>query len=317
MLSNTWGKQREDLGRRKRLFQGMARLILSLARVPQPRIGSFQFNSNCTITLTNRPLTCSMAILENDGTPRIIQRSETYTSTEPFVSDMLTFHDNRFLSNLNAVYDDDDCRGHMAVKTLLRALSHHYIKREHRNGPFILQLTDFHASNIFVDEEWNVTCLIDLEWMCALPVEMLAVPYWLAGCGIDQIEGGRFDEFSKVRREFMRILEEEESKATEHNILLSKVMHEMWESKGVWFWYCLESVNAMVSLLSDHICPKFLGYSLSPKVEAIVFKFWCEDAEGIVEKKVADHKRYDEELRGLFHCGPSEATGGVIEESGC
>ncbi|KAJ0127283.1 Uncharacterized protein HZ326_29615 [Fusarium oxysporum f. sp. albedinis] len=55
-----------------------------------------------------------------------------------------------------------------------------------------LQFTDLHASNIFVDEEWNVTCFVDLEWISALPVEMLAVPYWLTGCKIDEIEGGLY-----------------------------------------------------------------------------------------------------------------------------
>jgi hypothetical protein len=241
-----------------------------------------------------------MIILENEGTPRTIQRDDTYTCTEPFVSDMITFHDNRLLSNPNAVYDAEDCRGQMAQRTLLRALSHHYIRREQRNGPFLLQLTDFHASNIFVDEEWNITCLIDLEWICALPVEMLAVPYWLTGCGIDEIEEGRFDEFNKVRQEFMHILEEEERKIiAEHNISIAGVMHDMWDSKGVWFWYCIESVNAMLTLLTDHICPKF-SVRLYSEVDEILSKFWCEDSEVVVQKKVADEKRYDEELRRLF-----------------
>jgi hypothetical protein len=40
---------------------------------------------------------------------------------------------------------------------------HYYVKRERRNGPFYLQLTDLHASNIFVDENWNIAYLIDLE----------------------------------------------------------------------------------------------------------------------------------------------------------
>ena len=236
MLSKTWSAQREDPARRQKLFLGMARLILSLARIPQPRIGSFQFHDDCTVTLTNRPLTCTMIILENEGTPRTIQRGDTYTCTEPFVSDMITLHDNRLLSNPNAVYDAEDCRSQMAQRTLLRALSHHYIRQERRTGPFLLQFTDFHASNIFVDEEWNVTCLIDLEWICALPAEMLAVPYWLTGCGIDGLEEERLDKFNRVRKEFMHILEEEEQKITaEHDIQISAVMHDMWDSKGVWF----------------------------------------------------------------------------------
>lgn len=36
-------------------------------------------------------------------------------------------------------------------------------------GPFLLQLTGLHASNIFVNNDWNVTRLIDLEWVCSLP----------------------------------------------------------------------------------------------------------------------------------------------------
>lgn len=34
-----------------------------------------------------------------------------------------------------------------------------------------------------------------------------------------------------------------------HDITLEKIMQEVWESKGVWFWYCLSSANAMHLLL--------------------------------------------------------------------
>lgn len=129
MLSETWDTERRGiLAHRQNLFHGIASIILSLARIPQPRIGSFQFNDDCTVTLTNRPLTCTTIILENEGTPRTIQKSDTYTSTEPFVSDMMTFHDNRLRSNPNAVYDASDCRNQMSQRAILRALSHYYIK---------------------------------------------------------------------------------------------------------------------------------------------------------------------------------------------
>jgi len=149
MLSDTWDQLRQDPFRRQNLFRSMARIILSLARVPQPRIGSFKFHNNGIITLTNRPLPCSMIILENDGAPRTISRNETYTCTEPFVADMLTFHDNFFLSNPRAVSSMGDCLGQMASQTLLRTISHHYIQRETRNGPFRLQLTDIPCGSPF------------------------------------------------------------------------------------------------------------------------------------------------------------------------
>jgi hypothetical protein len=114
---------------------------------------------------------------------------------------MLTFHDDFFLSNPRAVSSMGDCLGQMASKTLLRAISHHYIQRETRNGPFRLQLTDFHASNIFVDKDGNITCLIDHEWVCALPAEMLSVPYWLTGCAIDRLTNEKLREFEIVHLE--------------------------------------------------------------------------------------------------------------------
>ncbi|KAI5860294.1 hypothetical protein GGS23DRAFT_582044 [Durotheca rogersii] len=301
MLSDTLDMYREDEARRQRLFRGMSRIMISLARVPQAHIGSFQFHDGGTVTLTNRPLSCSMMISENDGAIRTMPRNETISCTDAFVSDMLTFHDHRFLSQPNAVYDEGDCRAQMAVKALLRVVSHNYIKRELRNGPFLLQHTDFHASNILVDEDWNVTGLIDLEWICALPAEMLAVPYWLTGCAVDGIEGERLDQFDRVRRAFMHIFEEEEqavkAKASSHDINLSKIMHDMWDSKGVWFWYCLSSVNAMYFLLEAHLLPP---KSLSLEAERIVSRFWSRESEDIVRMKLADKKAYDDELRELF-----------------
>ncbi|RMZ80972.1 hypothetical protein DV738_g2348, partial [Chaetothyriales sp. CBS 135597] len=107
---------------------------------------------------------------------------------------LLELEGRGLLHDPNMIYDGDDCRGNMAAKTLLRAVSHHYINKARRNGPFLLQFTDLHASNIFVDEAWNITCLLDLEWVCALPSEMLAVPYWLTG----QDEPARAEKISPV-----------------------------------------------------------------------------------------------------------------------
>ncbi|OAQ79337.1 hypothetical protein VFPFJ_09823 [Purpureocillium lilacinum] len=215
--------------------------MLSLAGIPQARIGPFQFHDNGTVTLANRPLSCSVMILDNDGAARTMSRDETFGCTDAFVSDMLIFHDNRLLSQPNAVYSGDDCRAQMAVKTLLRVLSHRHVRRYLRSGPFALQLTDLHASNIFVDEEWNVTGLVDLEWICALPLESGDAP------------GA--------------------------------------ETKGVWFWHCISSANAMYLLLESHLCPPV---SLSSEAEAAVSTFWCWDAEDAVWNKLTGKEAYDD-----------------------
>jgi len=297
MLFDTFDSQRGDLEERRRLFKGMCRIMLSLAKIPQARIGSFCFHDDGTITLTNRSLCCSTVIIENDTGARSMQRDDTYTCTDAYVADMLALHDQRFLKQPNAVNDEEDCHFQMAIKILLRVYSRSFIQKRFRQWPFLLQLTDLHASNLLVDQDWNVTGLIDLEWICALPLEMYEVPYWLTGCAIDGLKGEGLVQFNQVRQEFLRIFEEEEQSNPAHAFSLTRIMEETWDSGGVWFWYCLSSVNAMYFLLEAYILP---AWSLSAEAEKIISKFWSRDSEADVKAKLEDRKAYDEELRELF-----------------
>jgi hypothetical protein len=127
-------------------------------------------------------------ILENAGAGRCVQQYQVHRLVDSYISDLFALHDQSFLCSRNAVYDEEDCRAQMAVRTAMRSVAHHYLTRDFRNGPFVLQFSDIHGSNIFVDEEWKITCLIDLEWIIAGPIEMLRVPSWLSGKPIDEIK---------------------------------------------------------------------------------------------------------------------------------
>jgi hypothetical protein len=193
-----------------------------------------------------------------------------------------------------------DCLGQMASRTILRAISHHYVQRETRNGPFRLQFTDFHASNIFVDKDWNITCLIDHEWVYALPAEMLSIPYWLTGCAIDEITEENLREFEEVHREFMNIFEEEEVKMTPTNpLVLTSIMDDSWKSGAMWFWHCITSVNTMFYLVDDHISPRFSP--LSTQTERILSQYWSPGSAEAAERKVNDREDYVKQVQFLFN----------------
>ncbi|KAK3391216.1 hypothetical protein B0H63DRAFT_467496 [Podospora didyma] len=302
MLSATWDQHRHDPRRRTRLFHGMARIMLSLARLPQPHIGSFRFNSSDgTITLTNRPLISTTLIFENSGTPRTIQPCQLYQSSDAFASDMLTLHDNYLLHYRHAVRDDEEARERIAIRTLLRAVMHHFILPDRRNGPFLLQPTDLHQSNILVDEDWNVTCLIDLEWICALPVEMLAVPYWLTNCSIDNIIEDEYGPFDEARQAFLAAMDEEiKTIPPAHSIPITRTMQDSWVSKTVWFWACIRSLNGWLFLFEDHIVPKFCANKHLISDLKQVSAFWVQDVDSVVKAKVEDEEQYQAELHSLF-----------------
>lgn len=89
--------------KRLSLFRNISRIFLALSRHPQPCIGSYKLGDDCDVRLTNRPLTAEIMILENQGAPQTIARDEAYTCADAYISDLITFHDKRFLSNPNAL----------------------------------------------------------------------------------------------------------------------------------------------------------------------------------------------------------------------
>lgn len=131
----------------------------------------------------------------------------------------------------------------MSALAAMRTLIPVFFRRDLCRGPFVLTLTDLHQSKIFVDDKWHITCLVDLEWACSLPIEMVAPPYWLTNKAVDMIE---VDEFDEARKEMMSILKSEETQMSSSilskevgstPLLLSEVMEQAWKTGT--FWYSL------------------------------------------------------------------------------
>ena len=111
----------------------------------------------------------------------------------------------------------------------------------------------------------------------------------------------------------MRIFEQEESDAGDGggHITLSQVMHSTWDSGGVWFWYSITSVNAMFGLVNKHLCEKFSTSLHLSSVTEVLFKLWCDDAEAVVDRKVAEYNEYEVQLKRLF-AGNRRPTNGQV-----
>jgi hypothetical protein len=203
MLSNSWKTLRHDKARRSNLFHSLARITLSLNQFPLPCIGSLTVDNRGVISLTNRPLTLRLQALENEGIPTGINRNSTYSATDLYLLDLLRCHDNRIHYQPNSIHNEDDGRQQLAALTIMRATLHHFTDRQYRQGPFFLWLTDGHQSNIFVDSQWHITCLIDLEWACAMPIELQCPPYWLSNRRVGDIGHGEpLESFTQIISEF-------------------------------------------------------------------------------------------------------------------
>lgn len=250
MLSKSWENLRYDKNRRTNLFKDLSRIILSLGRVPLPRIGSFTMDDKGVLNLTNRPLSLRLHQLENEGIPTNIDRSTTYTAVEPYLLDLLAYHDSRLIHQPNSINDESDCRGQMAALIGMRSVFHHFINHDLRRGPFFFTLTDTHQSNIFVDDNWRIKYLIDLEWACSLPAEMQRFPYWLTSQSIDALLGENLSVFNKVREEFMEAFEGEERALlplSDGIPARTLMMKNIWDTRKFWFFHALDNTGGLPS----------------------------------------------------------------------
>lgn len=74
MLYKSWQDHRHDESLRTNLYRGLARVMLDLARVPLPRIGSWTLNDRGILSLTNRPFSDLTAVWNKHELPTGVSR---------------------------------------------------------------------------------------------------------------------------------------------------------------------------------------------------------------------------------------------------
>jgi hypothetical protein len=121
----------------------------------------------------------------------------------------------------------------------------------------------------------------------------------LTGCGIDEIIEDSLSKFDIVCQEFMDIFKEEVRMTPTDSPSLTSTIHDGRKYGAVWFWRRSTSVNAMFSLVEDHIGPGFLP--LSTKTEGILSQYWCQGSPLAAERKVAEREEYVKQSQVLFN----------------
>ncbi len=323
MLSESWKELRHDKHRRFNLFSDLSRILLSLAQTPLPCIGSLTIDEHGVLCLLNRPLTLRLQHLENEGILTHINRSLTYSTTDSYLSDLLLGHDSRIRRQPNAILNKLDGQAQLSTLTAMRALLPHFIDRELRHGPFILTLTDLHQSNIFVDNNWHVKCLIDLEWACSRPVEMLHPPHWLTDRGVDQLyKGEHLEAYSTVHNEFLDAFENEERSFPTINgdaSYRTRIMRRGWTIGNFWYFHALDNPKGLYNMFIQHIQPMFIDLDDKGIIdfERTLTPYWSVDASEVIAAKLKDKEEYDNQLRRAFESPVAGSVNENIDGQSC
>ncbi|KAB8356465.1 hypothetical protein FH972_024048 [Carpinus fangiana] len=299
MLSNTWKSTCNDERRRTNLYRGLSQILLALAKVPLPRIGAFRLDDEGRLNLANRPLSNSFMMLENDQIPLNIPRDMTYETADTYLLDVLSTHDARIIHQLNGAVSESDFVYQTSTISSARASFFQIVQQDLRTGPFILSLTDLHQSNIFVDDDWHITKIIDLEFAYSSPIQSIQPPYWLVAESVDTVNE---DDFNLEREKFMRILVEEEMHSNPANgFLLSSLMEQGWKSGAFWVYFAAKSISGFCRIFWEHILPR-LEVSVEDRLDRkkYLHKLWRPHSQSILVAKMKDKDEYDRRLNEAF-----------------
>ena len=224
----------------------------------------------------------------------------TYISADSFINDTLSYQDNRMTHQMNSILDEDDGVQQLSALVGLRALLPHFWDLESRQGPFVLSLPDLHASNIFVDDDWNIVSIIDLEFAPVVPIQMVHVPHWITDKGVDELHGPELEVYKQHYDKFVNILEQEEKTLARDNSYSQRLRHE-WDTGRIWYVMALGSINAFPSIFEQHLQPRFFEEGFETYIQGKpLSRLWCEDVDSFIAKKLQDYEVYKDNIRAIF-----------------
>ena len=307
LLSTMWTQSASEAHRRDNFFADLSHVVLALAQFPFDRIGSLTIDDDATPVLQNRPLTCRLSQLENRGVLTGIPRNTTYSRSDLYFTDMLAYHANRIRYQRNPLRDYHDGETQLGVQASVRDMLPSFSSSASAKGPYILTLTDIHPNNVFVDENWHIVSLFDLEWTCVRPLEFVLAPVWLTGRKVDQLPRGseHLGSYLSVLNEFLDTFKRTEMSHAEvhgRRHLLSEAMRASFTSGSFWFFQALENPKVLCTLFHQHLLP-VLAQGKANKSSTDVSKRatdWGPDAYEIIEAKLEDRQRYENQLRMLY-----------------
>ncbi|ATY63678.1 hypothetical protein CCM_07841 [Cordyceps militaris CM01] len=302
MLSESWDDHRGCTRLRTNLQRDLSRILISLSRISLPRIGSFRLDCNGYLHLANRPLNVQSIMHENEGLPLDISRDTTFPSVTEFVLSCLTTFDNRLLYQPNSITSREDALDQMSGLAVARSIFPQLFRHDLSNGPFMLSLTDLHKSNIFVDKDWRITCIIDLEFACSLPVEFLESPScWL---DVEMVHEMAPDDFAPKHAEFLEHLRHEEKLQNyQDRESLSSIMEQTWKNGTFWFTLALRDPIAFNQIMYDNILASYFAITaneLSKADYSLAALTWRPNISDIIDRKLRDQEKYQKELDQVF-----------------
>ncbi|KAM3551241.1 hypothetical protein ARSEF4850_007974 [Beauveria asiatica] len=233
-----------------------------------------------------------------------MSRNTTFTTVRDFINSLILAFETRFLEQPNAINSHEDALYQMTGFAGARLALPQLLREDLNHGPFVFALSDIHPDNIFVDENWNVTAIIDLEFACSWPIEFLQTPYWL---GCEFIEHVLHTEFSARNTEFIEHIKRAEELQKCRNMgteSLSSIMQRSWNEGGFWVPLALSHPISFTEIFYERILKEYFGFIAEDFEPSQSFLFcsrlFRRNIPTLLARKQDDRQKYLDALAESF-----------------
>ena len=276
--------------------------MLEMASHPSKEIGSLTVLDTGELSLSNRPLTALLPLLEIENIATNIPRSMRYSTTNSYLRDLLQCHDQRLRQQPNAVHDADDAEAQMAVLATLRMVIPSLTQETLNRGPYIFCWTDKNLGNFIVDDKFNITAIVDLEWCSFLPIETQHPPLWLSGHALHDISRDNQGEFSTKCADFLSTFEQEDNRPSSLGRgFFTRVMRTALIKDTHWLVTSLNERRGTHNLFLKHLQPHFAPAHTEGEdavhFQEIMAPYWTLNATRFINHKLWQKEHYLAELR--------------------
>lgn len=322
-LDSVWNTIREREELRKKFFRQLSDIVLQLSHLQFEKIGSLhvqEYNVKVYIIslklLTyetwsfgdlsgsfGRPLTSHVNDLERVGIDSASDCNQTFHSTTSYFDYLAELHFRRLQFQPNSIYDEEDGYSKYIARTCMRSLAPQFVSAEFDHGPFVLMHGDLSQQNILVDEDYNISGVIDWEWSITLPLQLFLTPppalhpYKIPTPA--ELEGKEKELFLCDVGEYLECFRVRETLVST-NCRLSSIMSEDWKSGKYWFHSALMNLWDLDYPFWGHVFP--LAF---PNKDEEDFVMKCKfgplqsEMEALVRKKYEDLKKYEDEMERI------------------
>jgi hypothetical protein len=301
-----------NLGEKQRahLYGQLADILIQLRLQEFDHIGSLTLDEHdkSWIFADNRPLTIDINDHQIGGldAASIVGPQRTHTSTIDYVYTLMQLVFNQFHLQRNSIYHEEDARRHVYGLRKFHDLLMGWVRPEYNNGPFILMHGDFRRSNIMVDQNLNITAVIDWEWSRTTPVQLFMPPAWLRGCEVDGLlsfRGIRYmDELSKFRN-IVKTMEENHYRPENEGrrVPLSKLWSGIDYGANFFIAHALLRFDVLGDIYWDDLDRRYHGRDPEGRVKSFYEAQATKDLVVVVERKLQELEIYKKELadRGM------------------